>query len=133
MTVVLDRSGITGPDGASHHGMWDLAMLQFIPGLYLAAPRDGATLREELREAVAINDAPTVIRYPKGSVGEDIPALERRSDGVDVLARTGEPHPETGQRDVLFVAVALWLAWLWKPPRCLPPRESSPPWLTRAG
>ena len=105
VTVVLDRSGITGPDGASHHGMWDLAMLQFIPGLYLAAPRDGATLREELREAVAINDAPTVIRYPKGSVGEDIPALERRSDGVDVLARTGEPHPETGQRDVLFVAV----------------------------
>ena len=105
VTVVLDRSGITGPDGASHHGMWDLAMLQFIPGLHLAAPRDGATLREELREAVAINDAPTVIRYPKGSVGEDIPALERRSDGVDVLARTGEPHPETGQRDVLFVAV----------------------------
>ena len=105
VTVVLDRSGITGPDGASHHGMWDLAMLQFIPGLHLAAPRDGATLREELREAVAINDAPTVIRYPKGSVGEDIPALERCSDGVDVLARTGEPHPETGQRDVLFVAV----------------------------
>ena len=105
VTVVLDRSGITGPDGASHHGMWDLAMLQFIPGLHLAAPRDGATLREELREAVAINDAPTVIRYPKGSVGEDIPAIERRADGVDVLARTGEPHPETGQRDVLFVAV----------------------------
>ena len=105
VTLVLDRSGITGPDGASHHGMWDLAMLQFIPGLHLAAPRDGATLREELREAVAINDAPTVIRYPKGSVGEDIPALERCSDGVDVLARTGEPHPETGQRDVLFVAV----------------------------
>ena len=105
VTVVLDRSGITGPDGASHHGMWDLAMLQFIPGLHLAAPRDAATLREELREAVAINDAPTVIRYPKGSVGEDIPAIERRADGVDVLARTGEPHPETGQRDVLFVAV----------------------------
>ena len=105
VTVVLDRSGITGPDGASHHGMWDLAMLQFIPGLHLAAPRDAATLREELREAVAINDAPTVIRYPKGSVGEDILAIERRADGVDVLARTGEPHPETGQRDVLFVAV----------------------------
>ena len=105
MTLVLDRSGITGPDGASHHGMWDLALLQFIPGLYMAAPRDAATLREALREAVAIDDAPTVIRYPKGSVGEDIPALERREDGVDVLVRTGAAHPQTGQRDVLFVAV----------------------------
>lgn len=105
VTLVLDRSGITGPDGASHHGMWDLSLLQFIPGLNLAAPRDAATLREALREAVAIDDAPTVVRYPKGSVGEDITALERRSDGVDVLTRTGRPHPETGQRDVLFVAV----------------------------
>ena len=105
VTLVLDRSGITGPDGASHHGMWDLSLLQFIPGLNLAAPRDAATLREALREAVAIDDAPTVVRYPKGSVGEDIAALERRSDGVDVLTRTGRPHPETGQRDVLFVAV----------------------------
>ena len=105
VTLVLDRSGITGPDGASHHGMWDLALLQFIPGLYMAAPRDAATLREALREAVAIDDAPTVIRYPKGSVGEDIPALERREDGVDVLVRTGAAHPQTGQRDVLFVAV----------------------------
>ena len=105
VTLVLDRSGITGPDGASHHGMWDLALLQFIPGLHLAAPRDASTLREALREAVAIDNAPTVIRYPKGSVGEDIPALERRADGVDVLARTGQAHPETGQRDVLLVGV----------------------------
>ena len=105
VTLVLDRSGITGPDGASHHGMWDLALLQFIPGLHLAAPRDASTLREALREAVAIDNAPTVIRYPKGSVGEDIPALERRKDGVDVLARTGQAHPETGQRDVLLVGV----------------------------
>ena len=67
----------------------DLSLLQFIPGLNLAAPRDAATLREALREAVAIDDAPTVVRYPKGSVGEDIAALERRSDGVDVLTRTG--------------------------------------------
>ena len=74
VTLVLDRSGITGPDGASHHGMWDLSLLQFIPGLNLAAPRDAATLREALREAVAIDDAPTVVRYPKGSVGEDITA-----------------------------------------------------------
>lgn len=105
VTIVLDRSGVTGPDGASHHGMWDLALLQFIPGLHMAAPRDAKTLREELREAVAINDAPTVVRYPKGSVGEEIPALTRYADGVDVLAQTGEPNPESGQRDVLIVTV----------------------------
>ena len=131
--MVLDRSGITGPDGASHHGMWDLAMLQFIPGLHLAAPRDGATLREELREAVAINDAPTVIRYPKGSVGEDIPALERCNDGVDVLARTGEPHPKPVSVTCCSLPWALWLEWPGSLPRCLPPRVSSPRWLTRAG
>ncbi|WP_237202579.1 1-deoxy-D-xylulose-5-phosphate synthase [Rothia endophytica] len=105
VTIVLDRSGVTGPDGASHHGMWDLALLQFIPGLHLAAPRDAVTLREELREAVAIEDAPSVVRYPKGSVGADIPALERLADGTDILARTGQPHTETGQRDVLLIGV----------------------------
>ncbi len=105
VTLVLDRAGVTGPDGPSHHGMWDLALLQFIPGLHLAAPRDGATLREELREAVAINDAPTVIRYPKGNIGEDIPSLQRFADGSDILKRTGEPEATTAQRDVLLVAV----------------------------
>ncbi|WP_229722990.1 1-deoxy-D-xylulose-5-phosphate synthase [Rothia aerolata] len=105
VTIVLDRSGVTGPDGASHHGMWDLSLLQFIPGLHLAAPRDAATLREELREAVAVNDAPTVVRYPKGTVGEDIPAIERWEDGADLLACTGEADAQTGQRDVLLVAV----------------------------
>ncbi len=105
VTIVLDRSGVTGPDGASHHGMWDLALLQFIPGLHMAAPRDAVTLREELREAVAINNAPTVVRYPKGSVGADIPALERLADGVDVLARHGQVNPESGQRDVLLIGV----------------------------
>ncbi|MFW0119044.1 1-deoxy-D-xylulose-5-phosphate synthase [Rothia sp. P5764] len=105
VTLVLDRSGVTGPDGPSHHGMWDLALLQFIPGLHLAAPRDAVTLREELREAVAISDAPTVVRYPKGSVGPDIPALERTADGADILRRLGEPHAESGQRDVLLIGV----------------------------
>ncbi|MFW0155258.1 1-deoxy-D-xylulose-5-phosphate synthase [Rothia sp. P6271] len=105
VTIVLDRSGITGPDGPSHHGMWDLALLQFIPGLYLAAPRDELTLREELREAVNINNAPTVIRYPKGTVGAPIAAIERCEDGVDVLARNGDRDERTGQRDVLIVSV----------------------------
>ncbi|MEU7529600.1 1-deoxy-D-xylulose-5-phosphate synthase [Saccharothrix sp. NPDC042600] len=96
VTVVLDRSGITGPDGASHHGMWDLSICGLVPGIHVAAPRDAATLREELREAVAISDAPSVVRYPKASVGEDLPAVERVGT-VDVLSRSGD--------DVLLVTV----------------------------
>ncbi|MDP9738125.1 1-deoxy-D-xylulose-5-phosphate synthase [Curtobacterium sp. 260] len=101
VTFVLDRAGITGPDGPSHHGMWDLALLQVVPGIRIAAPRDAATLREEFREAVAVDDAPTVLRWSKGSVGPDVPALRRLHDGVDVLR-----DPSEGQEpDVLFVAV----------------------------
>jgi 1-deoxy-D-xylulose-5-phosphate synthase len=96
VTFCLDRSGVTGPDGASHHGMWDLAVLQVVPGLRFAAPRDAVTMREELREAIAVNDAPTVLRYPTGAVGPDLPALERVG-GVDVMARDGD--------DVLLIAV----------------------------
>ncbi|MEY4312702.1 MAG: hypothetical protein RLZZ319_211, partial [Actinomycetota bacterium] len=98
VTFVLDRAGVTGPDGASHHGMWDLAMLHIVPGIRIAAPRDAATLREELREAIAVTDAPTVVRFPKGSVTESIPALRRTSDGVDVLRGS-----DSG--DVLIVAM----------------------------
>ncbi|CAI9386023.1 1-deoxy-D-xylulose-5-phosphate synthase [Microbacterium sp. T2.11-28] len=87
VTFVLDRSGVTGPDGPSHHGIWDLAMLQLVPGIRIAAPRDAARLREEFDEALAVDDAPTVVRFPKGSVAEDLPAIERRPDGVDVLFR----------------------------------------------
>ncbi len=110
VTVVLDRAGVTGPDGPSHHGMWDMAILQVIPGLHLAAPRDADTLREELREAVAISDAPSVVRFSKGSVGEPVRAVERLSDGVDILGRFGEGASlEDGdrvhQRDVLLVSV----------------------------
>jgi 1-deoxy-D-xylulose-5-phosphate synthase len=97
VTFVLDRAGVTGDDGASHNGMWDMSILAVVPGLRLAAPRDAATLREELREAVAVEDAPTVLRFPKGAVCADIPALERVGD-VDVLRRD-----ETA--DVLLVAV----------------------------
>ncbi|MDR2294430.1 MAG: 1-deoxy-D-xylulose-5-phosphate synthase [Microbacterium sp.] len=98
VTFVLDRAGITGPDGPSHHGMWDLAMLQIIPHIRIAAPRDAERLREALQEAVAIDDAPTVIRFPKGAVADDLPAVERLDDGVDVLAR---PDSE----DVLLVGI----------------------------
>ncbi len=95
VTFVLDRAGITGEDGASHNGMWDLSILQLIPGMRIAAPRDGATLREELREAVAVEDGPTALRFPRGAVGDDVPALERVG-GVDILRRGS---------DVLVVAV----------------------------
>ena len=106
VTFVLDRAGVTGPDGPSHHGMWDLALLQSVPGLRIAAPRDAETLREELREAVAVEDAPTVVRFAKGSVGEPVRAIERLADGTDVLARRGEAGARDGaERDVLIVAV----------------------------
>jgi 1-deoxy-D-xylulose-5-phosphate synthase len=77
VTVVLDRAGITGPDGPSHHGMWDASVLPVVPGLRLAAPRDCTRLRELLREALDVTDGPTVIRYPKAAVGPDIPAVSR--------------------------------------------------------
>jgi 1-deoxy-D-xylulose-5-phosphate synthase len=99
VTFVLDRAGITGPDGPSHYGIWDLAVLGVVPGLRIAAPRDAATLCEELREAVAVSDGPTVVRFPTGAVPADLPAV-RRIGGMDVLA-----EPATGDRDVLLVAV----------------------------
>ena len=77
VTLVLDRAGITGPDGPSHHGMWDACLLPIVPGLRLAAPRDCTQLRELLREALTITDGPTAIRYPKATVGPDIPATSR--------------------------------------------------------
>ena len=86
VTFVLDRAGITGDDGASHNGMWDLAMLRIVPGLRLAAPRDEATLRAALRAAVDVDDAPTVVRYPKSALVDAIPAVSEL-DGVDVIAR----------------------------------------------
>lgn len=98
VTMVLDRAGVTGPDGASHHGMWDLSVLQVVPGIRIAAPRDSERLREELREAVQVSDAPTVLRFSKGSVGAEIVAIRRTGDGVDVLA-------EAAAKDVLILAV----------------------------
>lgn len=97
VTFVLDRAGVTGDDGPSHNGMWDLALTGIVPTLHVAAPRDGERVRETLREAVEISDAPSLIRFPKGAVNPDIPAFERR-DGIDVLYR-GE------SADVLLVSI----------------------------
>ena len=98
VTFVLDRAGVTGPDGPSHHGMWDLAILQVVPSIRIAAPRDATRLREELGEAVVVEDGPTVLRFSKGSVGTEYDALRRTDDGVDVLREA--PH-----KDVLIVTV----------------------------
>jgi 1-deoxy-D-xylulose-5-phosphate synthase len=97
VTFVLDRAGLTGDDGASHNGVWDLALLGVVPGIRIAAPRDEPTLREELAEAVDVPDAPTVVRFPKTPLGPDLPAV-RREGGVDVLR-------DAAERDVLLVAV----------------------------
>jgi 1-deoxy-D-xylulose-5-phosphate synthase len=102
VTFVLDRAGVTGDDGPSHNGIWDLALTGIVPTLHVAAPRDGARVREVLREAIEISNAPSLIRFPKGAVNEDIPAFERR-DGIDVLYR-GE------SADILLISVGAFAA-----------------------
>jgi 1-deoxy-D-xylulose-5-phosphate synthase len=91
VTFVLDRAGVTGPDGPSHHGMWDMSLLQLVPGLHLSAPRDGTRLRQALATAVTIDDAPSVVRYSKDAVPADIEAVDH-VDGLDVLVRTEQPR-----------------------------------------
>ena len=98
VTFVLDRSGITGPDGASHHGVWDIPLLQMVPGIHISAPRDKERLEEGLREAIAIDDAPSVVRFPKGAVPKSIDAILRTANGVDVLK-------QAPSKDVLLVGV----------------------------
>ncbi|HEX6932531.1 MAG TPA: 1-deoxy-D-xylulose-5-phosphate synthase, partial [Streptosporangiaceae bacterium] len=100
VTFVLDRAGVTGPDGASHHGMWDGSLLQIVPGIRVAVPRDGTRLTELLREAVAIADGPTALRFPRGSAPDDLPAAGKLGS-MDLLA---SPAGGTGH-DVLLVAV----------------------------
>ncbi|MFK4266831.1 1-deoxy-D-xylulose-5-phosphate synthase [Streptomyces milbemycinicus] len=107
VTFVLDRAGVTGTDGPSHNGMWDMSVLQVVPGLRVAAPRDADQLRAQLREALDVADAPTVIRFPKESVGEPIPALGRVG-GMDVLRHGGpEPADRGGGGDVLLVVAGV--------------------------
>ena len=97
VTFVLDRAGITGDDGASHNGMWDLSILQVVPKLMLSAPRDASTLRELLRESVVVKDRPTILRFPKGAITQPVPAVER-IEGIDILNKKGE-------EDVLLISI----------------------------
>ncbi len=98
VTLVLDRAGVTGPDGASHNGMWDGSILQVVPGLKIAAPRDAARVAELLNEAVAVSDGPTAVRFPKGTVGGEVEAIAKLG-GMDVLREPGPDAP----RDVLLL------------------------------
>ena len=100
VTFMLDRAGVTGDDGASHNGMWDLSILQVVPGLRIAAPRDGDRLRELFREAIAVGDGPTVVRYPKGPAPAAVPAVDTVA-GLDVLRRPGR----SDYPDILLVSV----------------------------
>lgn len=102
VTFVLDRSGVTGPDGASHNGVWDMAITSIVPGIRVAAPRDGAQLRELFDAALDIADGPSVVRYPKGALPEEIPALMQLADGVDMLRYSDDAAEGL---DVLLVAV----------------------------
>jgi 1-deoxy-D-xylulose-5-phosphate synthase len=105
VTFVLDRAGVTGPDGASHHGMWDLSLLQLVPGMRIAVPRDGTRLAELLAEAVAVSDGPTALRFPRGSAPADLPAVGALG-GMDVLRQ-----PDAGAAgDVLLVGVGAMAA-----------------------
>jgi len=110
VTFVLDRAGVTGPDGASHHGMWDGSLLQIVPGIRVAVPRDGIRLTELLREAVAVSDGPTALRFPRGAVVDDLPAVGTLG-GMDVLARPAaqSASDEAGSQgttaDVLLAAI----------------------------
>ena len=97
VTFVLDRAGITGDDGASHNGMWDLSILQVVPNLMLAAPRDAQTLRELLRESVVVKDRPTVIRFPKGAIVSPV-TVQERIEGIDILNKNGD-------EDVLVISI----------------------------
>ena len=97
VTFVLDRAGVTGDDGASHNGMWDLSILQVVPNLMLSAPRDASTLRELLRESVVVKDRPTILRFPKGAIAQPVPAMQR-IEGVDILAKKGE-------EDILLISI----------------------------
>ena len=98
VTFVLDRAGVTGPDGASHHGMWDGSILQLVPGMRIAVPRDGARIAELLREALAVDDGPTALRFPGRLATADVPAVGKLGS-MDVLRVPADP----ARRDVLLL------------------------------
>lgn len=105
VTIVLDRAGVTGSDGPSHNGVWDMALMSIVPGMRIAAPRDGARLRELFNEALEVNDGPTVVRFPKGNLLDDIEAVDQLSDGVDIIYYNDAEEAASDVPDILLVAI----------------------------
>jgi len=72
----MDRAGMVGADGATHHGSFDLAYLGCVPGLITMAPADEAEFKNMLATSVAYDEGPTAVRYPRGEgVGVELPAI----------------------------------------------------------
>ena len=108
VTLVLDRAGVTGSDGASHNGVWDLSVASVVPGIRIAAPRDGVQLATLFHEALLVDDGPTIVRFPKGSLPTELPVWASLSDGVDIMYYSDvEDGPEDVGLDksVLVIAV----------------------------
>lgn len=111
VTLVLDRAGVTGSDGASHNGVWDMALTSIVPGMRVAAPRDGKRLRELFNESLDISDGPSVVRFPKGNLLDDMDAVDTLADGTDVIytnvgSSSGAAASDAeARRDVLILSV----------------------------
>ena len=108
VTLVLDRAGVTGSDGASHNGVWDLSVASVVPGIRIAAPRDGVQLAALFHEALLVDDGPTIVRFPKGSLPPELPVWASLADGVDIMhysdAEKGSDNVEL-DKSVLVIAV----------------------------
>lgn len=108
VTLVLDRAGVTGSDGASHNGVWDLSVASVVPGIRIAAPRDGVQLAALFHEALLVDDGPTIVRFPKGSLPQELPVWASLADGVDIMhysdAEDGSDNVEW-EKTVLVIAV----------------------------
>ncbi|MFJ8311041.1 MULTISPECIES: 1-deoxy-D-xylulose-5-phosphate synthase [unclassified Streptomyces] len=87
VTFVVDRAGVTGPDGPSHHGIFDVGLLRLVPGLRIFSPVTEDQLRSLLRDAVARESGPVVIRYPKGGPSATLPVV--RATPAATLCRRG--------------------------------------------
>lgn len=111
VTIVLDRAGVTGSDGASHNGVWDMSLTTIIPGIHVAAPRDGQRLRELFQESLDIDSGPSVVRFPKGNLLEDMDAVATTDDGVDILYESSEEgSAEESAKKVLIISIGAMAA-----------------------
>ena len=67
VVFVLDRAGLVGADGPTHHGVFDISYLRMIPGMVIMAPKDESELRDMLYTAVEYKKGPIALRYPRGN------------------------------------------------------------------